>query len=78
MEDNNSKVEIEAGNGILDKGLEKLLSRKLLTWMVTTGLLIAGKLDGEQWVAISLAYIGVQGLADIATSWKSGKPLSLN
>ena len=59
--------------GFLDKAQEKLLSRKLLTWMVTTGLLIAGKLDGDQWVAISLAYIGVQGLADIATSWKSGK-----
>lgn len=63
--------------GLMDKALEKLFSRKLLTWMTTTGLLIAGKLDGEQWVAISLAYIGVQGLADIATSWKSGKPLSL-
>ena len=63
--------------GLIDRALEKLFSRKLLTWMVTTGLLIANKLDGEQWVAISLAYIGVQGLADIATAWKSGKPLSL-
>jgi hypothetical protein len=56
----------------LDKHIHRLMSRKLLVWMSTTGLLIAGKLDGEQWVAISLAYIGSQGLADIASAWKSG------
>jgi hypothetical protein len=57
----------------VDRHLEKYLSRKLLVWMTTTGLLFAEKLNGEQWVAIALAYIGSQGLADIATAWKSGQ-----
>ena len=58
-----------------DKHLERFLSRKLLVWITTTGLLISDKIDGEQWVAISLAYIGSQGIADIATAWKSGQIL---
>ena len=58
-----------------DRHLERFLSRKLLVWATTTSLLAYDKLDGEQWVAISLAYIGSQGLADIATAWKSGQLL---
>jgi len=38
-------------------------------------LLLAEYVNSEQWVAISLAYIGSQGLADIATAWKSGQLL---
>ena len=59
----------------VDRHLERYLSRKLLVWLATTGLLFADKLNGEQWVAIALAYIGSQGVADIATAWKTGKLL---
>ena len=59
-----------------DRHLERYLSRKLLVWLATTGLLFADKLNGEQWVAIALAYIGSQGAADIATAWKSGQLLN--
>ena len=58
-----------------DRHLERFLSRKLLVWITTTALLVYDKLNGEQWVAISLAYIGSQGIADIATAWKSGQLL---
>ena len=58
---------------IIDKRLEKYLSRKLLVWLTTTGLLLADKVTNEQWVAIALAYVGIQGFADIAVRWKSGK-----
>ena len=60
---------------ILDKGLNKLLSRKLMVWLTATGfmLLEVVPLRSEDWVAVSLAYIGIQGLADIATQWKHGK-----
>lgn len=57
---------------VIDTALNKFFSRKLLVWISTTALLLVDKLDGEQWVAVSLAYIGSQGLADIATAWKSG------
>jgi len=55
----------------IDTYLEKFLSRKLLVWLTTTGLLFADKLTGEEWVGISLGYIGVQGIADIVTKWKA-------
>jgi|TARA_Y100001937_G_C6996816_1_gene274576 hypothetical protein len=58
---------------IVDKRLEKYMSRKLLVWLTTTGLLLADKVTNEQWVAIALAYVGIQGFADIAVRWKSGK-----
>ena len=58
---------------IVDKRLEKYMSRKLLVWLTTPGLLLADKVTNEQWVAIALAYVGIQGFADIAVRWKSGK-----
>jgi|TARA_R110002074_G_scaffold30535_3_gene86427 hypothetical protein len=59
---------------ILDRSLEKLLSRKLMVWTTaTTLMLMDAGLQSEDWVAISLAYIGIQGLADIATRWRHGK-----
>jgi hypothetical protein len=65
----------EASKAFVDRYLHRFLSRKLLVWTCTTGLLLADKLNGEQWLAISLAYIGSQGIADIATAWKTGKLL---
>ena len=58
---------------ILDKGINKLLSRKLMVWSTATYLMLfTTSLQSEDWVAISLAYIGIQGLADIATRWRHG------
>ena len=34
---------------------------------------MAGSLTSSDWVAVSLAYIGLQGAADIAAKWKHGK-----
>jgi hypothetical protein len=56
---------------LIDTTVSKFFSRKLLVWLSTTGLLLAGSLDGEQWVAISLVYIGTQAAADIAAKWKN-------
>ena len=58
----------------LDKGLNKLFSRKLMVWTTATVfmLLPATPLASSDWVAISLAYIGLEGLADIATRWRHG------
>jgi len=57
-----------------DKLLNKLVSRKLMVWLTATGLMLTNTvpLHSEDWVAISLAYIGIQGLGDIATKWKHG------
>ena len=59
----------------LDKALNKLMSRKLMVWLTATGFMLMDvvPLSSEDWVAISLAYIGLEGLADIATRWRHGK-----
>ena len=59
---------------IIDKSLNKLVSRKLMVWTTATYLMLfTSALASSDWVAISLAYIGIQGLADIATQWRHGK-----
>ena len=59
----------------LDRLLSKLVSRKLMVWLTATGLMLTETLplQSGDWVAISLAYIGIQGMADIAREWKHGK-----
>jgi len=55
---------------VFDRAIERYLSRKLLVWLSGTVLLLGDKIDGDKWVAISLVYIGSQGLSDIAAKWK--------
>jgi len=50
--------------GALDKGLEKLVSRKLLVWATATGLAAYGFLTSGDWVMISALYIGGQSVID--------------
>jgi hypothetical protein len=57
----------------LDNVLNKLLSRKLMVWGTATLFMLTDSgLQSSDWVAISLAYIGLEGLADIATRWRHG------
>lgn len=57
----------------IDKMLGKWASRKLIVWGTATAFLATGMLASDDWVAVSLAYIGLQGAADIASKWKHGK-----
>ena len=59
---------------LVDGIVGRLLSRKLMVWMTATYFMLVGEaLTYSDWVAISLAYIGMQGVADIAATWKHGK-----
>ena len=62
----------EAMKAHIDKFLERWTSRKLMVWGTATAFLALDKLGPDEWVAVSLAYIGIEGLADIATRWKHG------
>ena len=57
----------------VDQWLGKWASRKLIVWATATVFLGIGAIASDDWVAVSLAYIGLQGAADIATRWKHGK-----
>jgi len=53
-----------------DEHLEKFISKKLLVWLTTTGLLLAEKVTVEQWVIITSAYVGTQGFVDVVARLK--------
>ena len=55
---------------LLDKGLEKILSRKLLVWATATGLAATGYLTSGDWVTISALYIGGQSVIDAIVELK--------
>jgi hypothetical protein len=57
----------------IDRFMGKIISRKFTVFSLATVFLYLGSITGDQWVAISLGYIGIQGVADIATQWKFGK-----
>ena len=50
--------------GAIDKGLEKLVSRKLLVWATASALAAYGFLSSGAWVMISALYIGGQSVID--------------
>jgi len=60
--------------GVVDKFREKIVSRKLLVWLTGTVGMFMGVVSDNNWVAISLAYIAIQGIADIASQWRGNPP----
>jgi|TARA_Y100000310_G_scaffold101149_1_gene99056 hypothetical protein len=58
---------------VIDKGLEKLVSRKLLAWATATGLLMFADLASSDWVLITCVYIGGQTVIDAVAKLKGIK-----
>ena len=56
----------------MDKHVERFISRKFLAWLTATGLATYGVVTSDDWVAVTLVYIGSQALVDLATAWKHG------
>lgn len=62
--------EQENDRGVLDIITAKAISRKLLVWITASVFLGLGKITPDEWTAISLGYVGVEGFADLAVKWK--------
>jgi hypothetical protein len=58
--------------GILDRVLEKAISRKLLVFGTATGLMMWDGLDSETWGMIAIVYIGGQAVVDTMKAYKFG------
>jgi len=58
---------------ILDKGLNKLVSRKLMAWATATALLLFADLTSPDWVIITCVYIGGQTVVDTVARLKGVK-----
>ena len=54
----------------LDRGIQKLTSRKLLVWITATGLMAWGGLESADWVIISGLYLGGQSVIDAIVKLK--------
>ena len=57
---------------VLDKGLNKIISRKLLVWVTASAFLLGELITADIWASISLGYVGLQGFIDAAVAWKHG------
>tara|TARA_Y100000296_G_C5093398_1_gene216096 strand:- start:42 stop:227 length:186 start_codon:yes stop_codon:yes gene_type:complete len=55
---------------VIDKALNKVVSRKLLAWVTATGLLAFADLASEDWTMITVVYIGTQGVVDMVARLK--------
>jgi len=64
-------VEKNNDRGVLDIITEKAISRKLLVWAISSVFLCLGKITSDEWTAISIGYVGIEGFADLATKWKA-------
>ena len=49
----------------LDILLNKIVSRKLLVFLIACGGLFTGSLTSSDWVIIATAYVSIQGFTDI-------------
>jgi|TARA_R110000824_G_scaffold65415_3_gene170369 hypothetical protein len=58
---------------LLDKGLNKVVSRKLLAWVTACFLLGFADLASGDWTMITVVYIGTQGVVDTVARLKGVK-----
>jgi hypothetical protein len=55
----------------IDKFLSKFISRKLMVFVISVIALFSDKITGDNWIVLSTAYIGIQGIADIVQRLKN-------
>ncbi len=58
---------------ILDKLIDKIISRKLVVFATATCLLAYSGLDSETWGLIAVCYIGGQSVIDAVQVWRHGR-----
>jgi len=63
----------EKTGSLIDKILEKAISRKLLVFATATGLMAYNLLDPETWGMIAIVYVGGQSIIDTVQVYKHGE-----
>jgi len=58
--------------GLIDRVLGKVISRKFTVFLTATGLMVWSTLDAETWGMIAIVYIGGQSVIDAAMAIKHG------
>ena len=67
----------EAGEklGLIDRMLEKAVSRKLIVFLTATGLMAWSDLDPDTWGLVAIVYVGGQSVIDAVKTYKYGDSL---
>ena len=58
--------------GIIDKFLEKAISRKLLVFLTASTLLLLSDLSSDTWGLVAICYIGGQSVVDAMKAYRHG------
>jgi hypothetical protein len=67
------ETKIKIRSAFIDRGLHKIISRKLLVWAFATAGVPFGFITGEQWVQLSMVYIGSQAAMDFVLNYAKVK-----
>ena len=67
-----NRMSVQDKRGAVDRLLQKVTSRKLLVWVTGTVFLVLGDISPDEWMALSLAYVGTAAVIDAAVAWKHG------
>jgi len=54
----------------IDKIIDKIISRKLIVFIIACVGFFTGYLTSDNWIIIATAYIGIQGFTDIILKLK--------
>ena len=61
--------------GLIDRMLEKAISRKLIVFLTATGLMAWSHLDPDTWGLVAIVYVGGQSVVDAVKTYKYGDSL---
>ena len=61
--------------GLIDRLLEKAISRKLIVFLTATGLMAWSDLDPDTWGLVAIVYVGGQSVIDAVKTYKYGDSL---
>ena len=61
--------------GLIDRMLEKAISRKLIVFLTATGLMAWRDLDPDTWGLVAIVYVGGQSVIDAVKTYKYGDSL---
>jgi hypothetical protein len=67
------ETKIKIRSALIDRGLNKMISRKLLVWGFATVGVPLGFITGDQWVQLSMIYIGSQAAMDFVLNYAKVK-----
>jgi len=66
-------MSMEGTKAWLDRHIQRFISRKFLAWVTATYLVVMGGLTSDNWVAVTLVYIGSEAAVDLVARWKFNK-----